>query len=108
MDDLSFKILGYVVSIAVLLVTGYVIPLIKAKVGEEKLNIIQDWVWRAVQAAEILYKGEPKAGKEKKQFVISFINKVVNSKKEVITESQIEILLESAVKMMHDSTVTTA
>lgn len=40
---------------------------------------------------------ETKQGASKKQYVVDFINKKFNSKKVVITEDQIEILLEAAV-----------
>ena len=42
----------------------------------------------------------PKSGEEKREYVTAFIDKMFNSKKEVITEDQIRVLLESALKQM--------
>lgn len=60
---------------------------------------------KAVEAAEVLFDA-PKSGEEKREYVIKFIDKMFNSKKEVITEEQIRILLEAAWKQMQDNTQT--
>ena len=57
------------------------------------------WVEKAVQAAEILFDA-PKSGEAKRAYVIRFVSQMFNSKKEVITDEQIRILLEAALQQM--------
>ncbi len=83
------------------LITGYFIPWIKAKIGNEKLTTIVKWVTYAVKCAELIYDGE-KQGEAKKQYVIEIINKIFNSKKIIITEEQISVLIEYAVRELKE------
>lgn len=99
MDEKIFGIVLALIPVIGAVVTAYVIPFIKNKIGIEKLNVIAFWVGKAVEAAEVIFN-VPKSGEQKKEYVIDFINKMFNSKKTVITEEQIEVLLEAAVKEM--------
>lgn len=102
MNDNLYKIIMALIPLIGAIITGYIIPYIKTKISSEKLNEISQWVTKAVQAAEVLFD-TPKSGEEKREYVIDFINKTFNSKKEVITEDQIRILLESAWKQMTET-----
>ena len=46
------------------------------------MEAIIKWVTKAVEAAEVLFDA-PKSGEEKREYVIKFIDKMFNSKKEV-------------------------
>lgn len=76
-------------------VTSVVLPFLKSKISAAQLGTIAKWVEKAVQAAEIIFDA-PKSGEAKRDYVIRFVSKLFNSKKEVITEEQIRILLEAA------------
>lgn len=102
MNDSLFKVIMTLIPVVGVIITGFVIPYIKTKISSAQLDEISQWVTKAVQAAEVLFD-IPKSGEEKREYVIDFINKIFNSKKEVITEDQIRILLESAWKQMTET-----
>lgn len=99
MSDNLFKIIMALIPVICAIITGFIVPYIKTKISSAQLAEISEWVTKAVQAAEVLFDA-PKSGEEKREYVIDFINKMFNSKKEVITEDQIRILLEAAWKEM--------
>lgn len=106
MDDRLFQIILLLVPVVCAIITGYIIPLIKSNISANQLDEIIKWIGKAVAAAEVLFN-VPKSGEEKREYVINFIDKMFNAKKEVITKDQIRILLEAAVKQMNDNTQTT-
>lgn len=101
MRDDIFKIILACIPVVGAIITAYVVPFIKNKIGTEQLSNIDYWIRKAVEAAEVLFN-VPKSGEQKKEYVIDFINKMFNSKKTVITEEQIEVLLEAAVKELNN------
>lgn len=102
MSDNLFKIIIAFIPIIGAIITGFIIPYIKTKMSSAQLDEISKWVTKAVQAAEILFD-TPKSGEEKREYVINFIDKMFNSKKEVITKDQIRVLLEAAWKEMTET-----
>lgn len=105
MSDNMFKFIMTLVPVFGAIITYFVIPYIKSKVSQTQMEEIIKWVTKAVEAAEVLFD-VPKSGEEKREYVIKFIDKMFNSKKKVITEEQIRILLEAAWKQMQDNTQT--
>lgn len=101
MNETVFNIILLIIPIVSAIITGFVVPLIKSKISATQMEEIIKWVGKAVQAAEVLFD-EPQSGEDKREYVIDFIDKMFNSKKEVITREQIRILLESAWKEMTD------
>ena len=99
MDDRLFKIILAVIPVLCTILTVYIIPLIKKKIGNENLAKYEYWVNIAVKAAEMIWK-ETGHGADKKAYAVEFIDKMFNSKKTVITTEQINALIESAVKNM--------
>lgn len=97
MNDSVLKIILACIPVVGAVVTAYIIPYLKNKIGAENLNNIDYWIRKGVEAAEVLFDA-PKSGEQKKAYVIDFINKMFNSKKTVITTEQIEILLEATWK----------
>ena len=88
MSDNMFKFIMTLVPVFGAIITYFVIPYIKSKVSQTQMEEIIKWVTKAVEAAEVLFD-VPKSGEEKREYVIKFIDKMFNSKKEVITEEQI-------------------
>ena len=99
MDDRLLQIILAVIPVLCTILTVYIVPYIKAKIGTENLSKYEYWVNIAVKAAEMIWT-ETGHGTDKKQYVIEFMNNMFNSKKIVITEEQINLLIESAVKNM--------
>ena len=99
MDEYVFKIVLAIISLLSALVAGVLIPLIKEKIGAEKLAKYEYWANLAVRAAEMMWT-ESGCGEDKKKYVVDFLNNMFNKNKVIITEQQLEILIESAVKQM--------
>ena len=91
MVDLT-PIVESIITLAVALVTAFLIPYIKTKISEEKYAEIQTWVTVAVEAAEMIYVGTGR-GAEKKQYVLEFLAKKGYS----LDIDSLEALIEAAV-----------
>lgn len=101
MNEQMFNIVLLLIPVIGAIITGILIPYAKTKITVTQMDEIIKWVTKAVQAAEVLFNA-PKSGEEKREYVISFIDKMFNSKHEIITKEQIRILLESAWKQMKE------
>lgn len=99
MDEKLFSIILALIPVLGTILTMYIIPFIKEKIGNEKLSKYEYWVDIAVKAAEMIWT-ETGHGADKKQYVVDFINNMFNSKKTVITEEQINVLIEASVKQL--------
>lgn len=92
------EIIVALIGIIVAIVTRYLIPYIKAKIDESKLDNIIFWVEIAVEAAEKIYK-ESGMGKQKKEFVIEFLNEHGIT----LDDQQIDVMIEAAVLQMQNA-----
>ena len=101
MNEQVFNIIILLIPVIGAVITGILIPYVKTKISATQMDEIIKWVTKTVQAAEVLFDA-PKSGEEKREYVINFIDKMFNSKKDVITKDQIRILLESACKQMNN------
>ena len=99
MDEKLFQVILAIIPVLGTILTVYIIPFIKAKIGNENLSKYEYWANIAVKAAEMIWK-ETGHGADKKAYAVEFIDKMFNSKKTVITTEQINALIESAVKNM--------
>lgn len=99
MNDNLFRVIMALIPVFGVVLTGFIVPYIKTKISDTQMNEIGKWVDKAVQAAEVLFDA-PKSGEAKREYVINFIDKMFNSKKEIITKDQIRILLEASWKEM--------
>ena len=99
MDERLFQIILAIIPVLGTIITVFIIPLIKEKIGAEKLAKYEYWADLAVKAAEMLWT-ETGHCEDKKQYVVKFLNNMFNKKKVVITEEQMNILIESAVKQL--------
>lgn len=101
MKDIIFEVVNLVVMIAALVVVRYVVPWIRKKLGDDKLNTIAQWAEKAVLYAEQVMTAA--TGEEKKEAVTAIIKEIVEANNISITDEQIDILIESAVKQMNMS-----
>ena len=97
MDEKIFQIILASIPVFGAIITGFIIPFIKEKIGAEKLAKYEYWTSMAVKCAEMIFK-EQGMGEAKKEYVVSFLNEMFNKNKVVITSEQIESLVEAAVK----------
>ena len=99
MDEKIFQIILASIPVFGAIITGFIIPFIKEKIGAEKLAKYEYWTSMAVKCAEMMFK-EQGMGEAKKEYVVNFLNEMFNKNKVVITSKQIEILVEAAVKAL--------
>ena len=95
MNDKLFDIVLMCIPILGAIITGFIIPYIKAKISVTRMAEIMEWTDKAVRAAEVIFD-TPQCGSEKREYVIQFIDRMFNSKKQMITKEQIRVLLEAA------------
>lgn len=98
MSGIMFEVLKVFVMLAVLLVTRYLIPWIKAQIGAEKLNEVKSWVNAAVLMAQQVHDG--KTGAERKEIVVDLVRGMLIKKNIDISIEQLDTLIEAAVKTM--------
>lgn len=72
--------------------SAFLIPYLKAKLGDENFATLKNWVKIAVQAAEMIFK-ESKMGEQKKEYVLEFLK----TKGYKVDTEAINNLIESAV-----------
>lgn len=92
MENFDFTpIFEAIITIVSLVLTGIVIPYIKQRIGEEKTENLKKWVSVGVKAAEQIYGS--KTGRQKKEYVVSFLL----SKGIVFNVDEVEAMIEAEV-----------
>lgn len=98
MNEIIFEILRLAVLLVVFAVTCYLIPWIRGKIGQDKLNEITTWTNAAVLMAQQVYYA--KTGPERKAIVVDLLKSMLTAKNISITDEQLDTLIEAAVKAM--------
>ncbi len=98
MNEMIFEVLRLIVLLAVFAVTCYLIPWIRGKIGQDKLDEITKWVNYAVLMAQQVYHA--RTGAERKAIVIKLLRDILIAKNISISDDQLDILIEAAVKAM--------
>ena len=80
-----------IITLVSLIITGFLIPLLRKKLSNEKLDELKKWVSVAVRAAEQLYGS--KTGQQKKEFAVAYLL----SKGIVFDVDEVNALIESEV-----------
>lgn len=99
MDERIFELILTIIPVLGTIITVFIVPYIKEKIGNEKLAKYEYWVDTAVHAAEMLFT-ESGSGEKKKEYVINFLMNMFNKNKINITKEQMEILIEATVKQL--------
>lgn len=100
MNDLTFNILKIIVSVATVLISVYVIPLLKEKLNESKYQRLLEMVETAVRAAEQTIKGSGQ-GAIKKEQVLESVSIWMLQHGVDITSEQLDELIEAVVFNMN-------
>lgn len=98
MNEMIFEILKLIVMIAVFIVACYLIPWVRGKIGQDKLDEITRWVNAAVLMAQQVYFA--KTGAERKAIVVDLLKNILIAKNISISDEQLDMLIEAAVKAM--------
>ena len=96
MTDLT-PVINAVIALAAALITAFVIPWIKRNTSAKDREEFLKWVEIAVAAAEQLFYSTQ--GKEKKKFVVQFLQEQGFT----FSESEIETAIEGAVLKLHQN-----
>lgn len=101
MDNNLFElILNYILPLLCAIITIFIIPLIKERIGSERLDQYMKWATIGVKAAEMIWK-ESGQGELKKEYVTEFLSDMFNKNKVVISTEQIDALIEAAVQELN-------
>lgn len=92
--DITQLVIG-VIGICVLFVTMVILPLARAKFGNENVAEFLRWVKIGVQAAEQIYAITD--GEQKKKYVLEFLD----SKGYDVNEDEVDKAIEAAVLELH-------
>lgn len=98
MNEILFEIIKVVVMVAVLVITRYLVPWMKEKIGADKLATAEKWARYAVlKAQQVLWE---QGGKDKKAYVTEFLKEILMAKNIALSDEQLDVLIEAAVKQM--------
>jgi formate dehydrogenase assembly factor FdhD len=95
------ELIQALITLASVVITGFLVPLLRQKLSAEKRAKLLEYVRIAVAAAEQLYGS--KAGKQKKEYVVGFLL----SKGVVFDVDEVEAMIESEVYKLTQATQTT-
>ena len=98
MNEIIFEVLRLAVLLVVFAVTCYLIPWIRGKIGQDRLNEITTWTNAAVLMAQQVYYA--KTGPERKAIVVDLLKSMLAAKNISSTDEQLDTLIEAAVKAM--------
>lgn len=94
MIDLT-PIVNALITLVALLLTTFLIPWIRTKISNEKLEAVKKWTTVGVKAAEMIYK-ESGMGEAKKKYVRKFLE----SKGYKLDIDTVDALIEATVREM--------
>lgn len=98
MDSIVFEFIKIVVMVVALVITRYLVPWIKDKIGSDQLAVAEKWAKYAVlKAQQVLWE---KDGVDKKAYVTEFLKEILIAKNIALSDEQLDVLIEAAVKQM--------
>lgn len=98
MDKIIFEVIKVVVMVAALVITRFLVPWLKEKIGVDKLAVAEKWARYAVLKAQQVLWDE--SGKDRKAYVTEFLKEIMIAKKIALSDEQLDVLIEAAVKQM--------
>lgn len=98
MNEIIFEVLRLIVLLAVFVVTCYIIPWMRGKIGQDRLDAVTSWVNTTVLMAQQVYYA--KTGAERKAIVVDLLKDILMAKNISISDRQLDMLIEAAVKAM--------
>lgn len=93
----------HIFELVILLLTAvvatFVVPLLKQKFGQEKLNKVLTYVEIAVKAADQLFATDE--GKAKKEYVVNYLNDILKQQGLTVDMETLENMIEAQVLQIH-------
>lgn len=95
-NELFMKIMLSVISLCGAIITGIIVPYIKAKIGDVKFDRLIYYVSVAVRCAEQIYT--PEQWEEKKKYVMDYVMNLVNNSLNInISYDELNTIVEGIV-----------
>lgn len=94
--ELLTKLVEAIVTVALVIVSAYVVPWLKNKIGEDKYNQILDYAETVVRSAEKIYTPEEWA--VKKSYAVSMLNAKIKALGINLSAEEINAIIEGAVQ----------
>ena len=94
--ELITKLTESIVTVVIILISAYVIPWLKNKVGEDKYNQIVSFAETVVRSAEKIYTPEEWA--QKKRYAVEMVQAKAEEVGIKITPEEINAIIEGAVQ----------
>lgn len=98
MNEIIFEVIKVLVMVVVLVITKYLVPWLKEKIGADKLAMAEKWVKYAVLKAQQVLWAE--SGEDRKAYVTEFLKEILIAKNIALSDEQLDVLIEAAVKQM--------
>ena len=96
---LILQIIQVLISVAVFVITRYLVPAIREWMRGTQLEQIVAWTGQAVLAVEQMYSSY--TGKERKVIVTQFLRQMLLHKNITLSDEELDMLIEAAVKEMN-------
>ena len=94
--ELITKLVEAVVTVVIVLISAYVIPWLKGKIGDDKYALIVEFAEIVVRSAEKLYT--PDEWAQKKRYAVEMVQKKAEEIGITITADEINAIIEGAVQ----------
>lgn len=100
--ELLQKLVEAIVTILCLLITAYVVPWLKQKIGDDKYNKFVDFVDKCVRAADQYYESDQWV--EKKAYVVGIAQGYAEKLAIGLDENEIDAIIEGLVNALREVT----
>lgn len=94
--ELITKLVEAVVTVVIVLISAYVIPWLKGKIGDDKYAMIVEFAEIVVRSAEKIFTQEEWA--QKKRYAVEMVQKKAEEIGITITPDEINAIIEGAVQ----------
>ena len=94
--ELITELTKAIVSVVIILISAYVIPWLKNKVGEDKYATIVEYAEILVRSAEKIYT--PEQWEQKKKYAVGMVSKKCEELGINLSEGEINAIVEGAVQ----------
>ena len=105
--ELFIKLVNTVASLAIILVTYFLIPWLRQKIDTNKYNYLIDNIEKVVRAAKQIFSDDPRDNELKKKYCVKYITNLINKINIEMTEEEVSILIEGVYEKIKAETAKT-
>lgn len=101
-SELLQKLIETIITLICLLITAYLVPWLKQKIGDDKYNKFVDFVGKCVRAADQIYDSEQWV--DKKAYVVGLAQSYADKLAIGLDENEIDAIIEGLVNALREVT----